>query len=212
MDGNAFKPTVKSAIMYEEISGKDFFSIDRSDEDVLTLMYCVYSCTVQQVSLSAFVTMMGNKKFANEMASKWSHYERFMRPFEDRIREENEKSEQPSENDGEIKLSMKEIAQLLVFKYGLDPEYVFNDIDLWELNYLIKIGEGAYRNRMEEKRLWTFFQVAPHMDPKKAKNMTPEKMFPFAWENDVHTKEGRKRVLDRETESMKKTIGHKLFG
>ena len=206
----AFKPTIKSAIMYEEITGNDFFSTGRTDDDVLVLMYCVYSCTVSQVSLNAFMTMMENKKFAMEMATRWKHYERFMRPFEEKVRKEDEG--QASDGDGgDVHLTMKEVAQLLVFKYGLEPDYVFNRVELWEMNYLIKIGEGAYRNRKEEERLWTFMQVAPHLDPKKAKDMTPTKFFPFAWEDDIHTKAGREKALENETGRMKKTIGHKLF-
>lgn len=206
MDIGKLRPTIKSAIMYEELTGHDFLSTDMSEEDMMTFMYCVYTCTVDRVSMEAFITMFGNKRFASEMGNQWKHFERFMLQFKKREKVEEKKEEK----DGEKHFSMKEVAQLLVFKYGMDPDYVFNKVELWELDYLISIGEGAYRDKEEEKRLWTFFTVAPHLDPKKSKTMTPSKLFPFPWETNVHTKEGREKVLEKEAGRMKKTIGMHL--
>lgn len=207
MDIGKLRPTIKSAIMYEELTGHDFLSTDMSEGDMMTFMYCVYTCTVDRVSMEAFITMFGNKRFASEMGNQWKHFERFMSQFNVKKKEEEEKKE---EKEGEKHFSMKEVAQVLVFKYGMDPDYVFNKVELWELDYLISIGEGAYRDKEEEKRLWTYFTIAPHLDPKKSKTMTPSKLFPFPWETNVHTKEGREKVLEKETGRMKKTIGMHL--
>ena len=209
MDIGELRPTIKSAIMYEELTGNDFLSMDMSEADMFVFMYCVYTCTVDRISMAAFGDMFKNRKFASEITLQWKHFERFMSQFKKK-EEEEKKEEKKDGKDGENHFSMKEVAQVLVFKYGMDPDYVFNKVELWELDYLISIGEGAYRDKAEEKRLWTYFTIAPHLDPKKSKTMTPSKLFPFPWETNVHTKEGREKVLEKETGRMKKTIGMHL--
>ena len=197
------RPTVKSAIMFEEITGNDFFSTGRTDEEALVMMYCAYVCSVGMVSFDAFKNMLNNKQFASQLSTKWLRYERFMKSFRHNGEAE---AEDKAEGTEEVQnLSMKEIAKLLVFKYGLDPDYVFNKIELWEMDYLIKIGEASYRDNAEEKRMWMFFQMSPHFDPKKANTMTPAKMFPFPWE-----KEAMEKELKKESARAKNTIGQKM--
>lgn len=206
MDLGELRPSIKSAIMYEEMTGKNFLSGEMSTEDMMEFMYCVYANTIARVSYPAFLDMLSNKKFSNAITLQWKHYERFMGQF----KEKEKKEEETEDDDKKKQYSMKEIAQALIFKYGLDADYVLNKVELWELDYLISIGEGAYRDNAEEKRMWAFYQLMPHLDPKKSKNMTPAKMFPFPWEETVHTKEGRKKVLEKESKRMQKTIGMHL--
>lgn len=206
-DIGELRPTIKSAIMYEEMTGNDFISAEMNEMDMIQFMYCVYVCTVGRVSYDAFVGMLGNKRFATAISTQWKHYERFMGQFG---KKKSEKKDDDGKTVAEMRISMREVAQLLVFKYGLDPNYVFNEVELWELDYLISIGERAYRENEEEKRLWVFFQLMPHLDPKKSRTLSPSKMFPFPWEENVHTKKGRESVLERETERAKATIGRHM--
>lgn len=198
------KVTVKSAIMFEELTGKDYLNAGMTTEDMLTFMYCVFCTSVQQVSQKAFTEMLSDQKFADRISNEWLHYSRFVDQFKQPAKES------VIQDDAPESISMKRIAQALIFKYGLDPDFVLNKIDLWELNYLIEIGEGAYRDQMEEKRMWAFIQLTPHIDKKKGKSMTAEKLIQFPWENPTATKEGRERELKKETERAKSTIGMQI--
>lgn len=198
------KVTVKSAIMFEELTGKDYLNAGMTPEDMLTFMYCVFCTSVQQVSQNAFTEMLSDQKFADRISNEWLHYSRFVDQFKQPAKESVVQDDAPES------ISMKRIAQALIFKYGLDPDFVLNKVDLWELNYLIEIGEGAYRDQMEEKRMWAFIQLTPHIDKKKGKNMTAEKLIQFPWESPTATKEGRERELKKETERAKSTIGMQI--
>lgn len=206
MEMDVVKPTLKALIMWEEMTGKAFFGAELNEVDLFTLMYCIYATTMKQVSFVAFQTMEKNEKFANTLASKWKHYERFYKQF--KVDMEEIEAEEEDEEDKKV-ISVKDVVQALIFKYGYDIHYVLNEVELWELGYLIKIGEGGYRSRVEESRLWTYLGVLPHLDPKKSKNMTPKKFFELPWEGAMTTQD-RKKALKNETKRAKKTIGMKV--
>ena len=197
------KPTVKSALMFEAMRGKNFFS-ELTEEDELVYMYCVFCTSVEKVSYSAFLTMMEDKKFVRGLDVQWQHFARFMEQFKPQV----ENNEAFDDEKGEI--SMESVAGALIFKYGMDPEYVLDKAELWELDFLLKAGNGEYQERMEMSRLWTFLTISPHLDPKKSKRLTPEKMFPFPWEDTHLSEKKRKRVLEEETSRANKTIGMKI--
>ena len=203
MDLGELRPTIKSAIMFEEMTGKNFFS-QLTEEDELIYMYCVFCTSVEKVSYKAFLSMLDDRKFVRRLDTQWQHYARFMEQFKHKV-ESNEAFEGEK---GEI--SMESVAGALIFKFRLDPGYVLDKAELWELDFLLKAGNGAYQERMETDRLWTFLTIVPHLDSKKSKNMTPSKLFPFPWEETVNTKEGRQKVLEKESGRMKKTIGMHL--
>lgn len=189
--------------MFEAMRGKNFFS-QLTQEDELVYMYCVFCTSVEKISYNAFLSMLEDKKFVRRLDAQWQHFARFMEQFKPKV-EGNE-----AFDDEKDEISMESVAGTLIFKFGLDPEYVLNKAELWELDFLLKAGNGDYQERMEADRLWTFLTISPHLDPKKSKQLTPEKMFPFPWEDTHLSEKKRKRVLEEETVRANKTIGMKI--
>ena len=194
---------IKAAVMFEALSGKKFSEALKDPSDLLVLMYCAFVCsTGLEISMEAFGGMLENDRFSKKLSMDLKRFERFTEQFQGK-NVENEEEKQP-EN---VEVSITEMADKMIFYYGIDARYVMNDMQIWELEHFMKGAEAQYKEKMEEQRLWTFMQVAPQIDLKKCKS--PEKFMPFPW--DLKDKKARKeKELGSETARAKSTIGMEI--
>ena len=194
------KLSVRAIVMFEALGGKAFSSMD-DGEDMLTLMYCAFVCsTGMEVSKDIFIAMLGNERFAAKLDKDMKR----LQAFSEQFKQKEEKEEGDKKSGDTTEVSITEMADKLIFAYGIDPQYVYERMQLWEISHFLDGAEKQYKERMEEQRLWTFLQVAPQIDLKKCKS--PEKFIPFPWdkaEKDAKMKE----ELKREAERAAATIG-----
>lgn len=197
------KLSIRALVMYEALSGNNF-SASASKEDMFILMYCAFVCsTGYEISIEAFQEMLEDEKFAKKLDRDLARLQRFSEQF----KAENVSKEDKSGGKNVNEVSITEMADKLIFAYGIDPEYVLNKMQLWELTHFLKGAESHYKERMEEQRMWTFLQVAPQIDLKKCKS--PEKYLPLPWEKEDKRKRQEKE-LEKETARAKQTLGMEI--
>lgn len=200
MDYPSLFLSMKSILMYEKLTGKNFSEFD-SEEDMLSFMYCVFVCsTDMKITVEVFYTMLEGKKFAawigREFKRIWGYNQQFNKAA---------KGVDPS-NSGETNtITMTEYINTLILEYGLDIGYMMNKMEMWEMEALYDAATAHFRNTMEDKRLWAYIQMLPNFD-RKHRNMKPEKFIPFPWEAE-ETKKKIEKTLEAETTASKGILG-----
>lgn len=199
-DETEIRLTVKSLVMYESMTGNKFSKAMSEPEEMLPIMYCAFVCSTGiEISLGAFVEMLDDPKFSKKINGDLDRLRKFTEQFK------SEKCDGEGEKNPEnVDISISDMADKLIFYYGVDARYVMNDMQLWELNHFLSGAEEQYKSRMEEQRMWTFLQVAPNIDLKKCKS--PEKFLPFPWD-EKDRKQRKDEQLRNETARAKSTIG-----
>lgn len=198
------KLTVKAVVMYETLSNKKFSTVALSLEDTVLLMYCSFVCsTGLEIDMQAFSVMLENKDLSNRLTRGLKRMERFLSQFS----KEGEEGEKKTDGEEKEEFSITDMVNRLIFGYGVSADYVMNQMELWELNNFFDGAEKQYKEAIEEKRLWTFLQVAPQIDLKKCKN--PDQFFPLPW-TEKRRKEQLQKELERETKASKNILGSTL--
>lgn len=194
--------TMKAAMMYERISGKNFTGISDDIEDIDMLIYCAFVCSTNiMMTKQAFDTMIASDdKLMEDIAYKFARMNEFSMQFS------RKKDQETGGGEENVDFSITDAMNTLIFDYGLDADYVLNKMDLWEIECLYKGAEEHFHNQMEDKRLWAYINMLPHIDKKHARTFTPSKMMEFPWEKEKN-KENAARQLEIEKEKMKNIIG-----
>ena len=204
------KLSVKSAVMYEALSGKKFSSVDMTQEDTALLMYCAFVCsTKMEIDIQTFGNMLENKDLSLRLTRGLKRLERFMLQFNrnDKVEDNEDKEKDKEKKKDDEGFSITDMVDKLIFKYGVSDDYVMQTMELWELKHFFAGAEKQYMEDMEEKRLWTFLQVAPQLDLKKCKTL--DQFFPLPWSK-KKMEEEKKKELERETVASKQILGKEL--
>ena len=193
--------------MYEALTGNAYYEI-KTDDDVCHLMYSCFIASNPEINISynIFLNMLKDKRVLRWIKTQYELASNFGMQFKTITdnaveKEEGEKGEveQPRAN---------EIATSLVVRYGLDVNYVMNEMQMWEVFPFFTEIQNKKKDDMRDKRLWSYLQVYPHIDTQKAKS--PEKWFPFAWEKGERQAAAQKE-LEKNAKKIKSIIGKKLF-
>lgn len=195
--------SMKSVLMYEKMTGKPF-SLMENEEDIKIFMYCVFVCSTDlRITFPVFCNMLERKKFASKIEIEFKRIWGFEQQFP-------HKADEPQESGETVgkELKMTDYINTLVFDYGLSIDYCMNTMDLWELEALYEAAESHMHTDMEDKRLWAYIQMLPHLD-KKHKNMTPEEFLPFPW-NKKEKQKKRENELNNEANRAKVVLGMDL--
>lgn len=164
---------MKTLLLFEQMSGKSFYNL--SAEDYILLIYCaLVSNNDIKPTYSQFRSIMGNHKIARALTNKCQEELDFISQFNQQQKEAKEEKA----GTGNI----TDIINTLILSYGLDINYVMNELRLWHLPAIVKGMEEKTKADMVEKRFWTYMQILPHIDGKKIKS--PEKLLPFPWEKE----------------------------
>lgn len=191
--------TIRGICGFEQMANKSFF--DLNDGDLIQFMYCVIvACNDFNYTYDTFLAMCNNKKVMDFLVRE---YEKMFK-----IIEQYNKNEQPqeerSQDSGEThNPKISDICADLIIRAGLDAHYVYNELQLWELELYVKKFEEKEKQRMEENRLWTYFTVMPHC----SKKIEPQDLVQFAWE-----KEDKKSRALKDLEAKKDLIKAVLGG
>ena len=96
------------------------------------------------------------------------------------------------------KVYIYQLAPILVMDCNLDINYVLNEMHYSEIDSYIKYRDDKNKNRLEEKRLFTYLTIMPHINSKK---LSVNELLPFSWEKEEKEKEGLK-VIDTHKDKL----------
>lgn len=179
-DNYKIKINVASARLFEQLTGKSFFKTD--ENDILQLAYCsLVANNDLTISYDVFLLMLETPKIGRWLMSEMEKVTKFQEQLKyvrnNKIEKLNEGAE---EEIVSTDMMVSDFASALIINYGMDPHYVNYEMALYEMEDYFYAAEMKRRSDLEEKRLFTYLTMLPHLDPKKRR--TPEDILPFPWE------------------------------
>lgn len=189
------KLNIKAMMRFELMTGKPFQSVDyANNDDMCDLLYCA-AISDELMTKEEFKNIIESPKKLNELIAG-------LKRSMDIVRQFIPPKEESESTDPEGKTSyIKEIASTLIVSAGLNPQYVLNEMDICELPVFIEAYEAKKHEEMEAARLWTFYNVLPHVDTKKMKS--PKNLIVFPWEVEERKKEAEEALM-RDKEAFEK--------
>lgn len=199
LDKYTLRLTVKSICLFEKLSGKSFYAFGA--DDVTTLMYAVFATSNNlQLKRSTFDFLIEDVRLAKWMGEKFGVIMDYISQFKETDNEDKGEG-------GEVNVTITDIADSLIIKYGVDAHYVMEEMELWQIPALFNAAEDLVKERYEENRLWTYLDMLPHIDGKKVNR--PDKLLPFPWETQKKKTDAEQRLKENEY-AVKHTIGKKI--
>lgn len=193
--------TMRGICLFEQMSDKSFFKL--SEEDLISFMYCVITaCNDFNYSFETFCGMCGNRKIMDFLVKEYEKMFTIISQFNKN--EQSQEDEQPQDSGETPSPKITDFCTALVVNVGLDPDYVYDKMQLYEINLYLQRYEEKEKVRLEEQRLWTYLTILPHLDSKK--KVKPEDILPFTWEADTKKKRAEED-LKRKAALIKKIIG-----
>ena len=201
-----FKLTFRAACLYEQMTGKSYFMMSATEEDIMKLTYCIIIANNErmQMGYNTFKVLMGDKKFAKFITNKYNEIAEIGQYFSkfDKIEKEDDEKEQAVEP--EKPMTMTDVVASLIVQHHLEPHYVMNEMQMFEIQPYLQCAENIKKAELVEKRMWAYLQIAPHIDTKKCKS--PEKLLPFAWEAKTRRKKQAEELKNNQY-AIKNIIG-----
>lgn len=196
------KMSIKSIVLFEKMTNVPFSDISFSEDSILNnpeiflkLLYCILlsheennvNCTFEDACKNIFNDqnlVLFSSMITNEMnVLNQFIYNQQVKKIDSASLKENKTQEKKS-------VYMKDLVPILILDCGLSPDYVLNELSYTDIDMYFKYREDKHKNDLEEKRLFTFLTVLPHIDGKKIK--TPQKFYTFPWEKEDAKKQFKK--------------------
>lgn len=176
------KITGKVMCAYEALTGRPFLKIE-TPEDIQYLYYCslvLNNPEFATMEYEVFKYLMLDAEVVEWMTNEYLKISKYLKQFMTNIGdfEEIEESKGKKGEDDTVFYMLDAIPGLIV-RMGLDPHYVMEEMQQWEITYYYRIMQDMDRARLTEDRLWTYLQILPHIGKKLE---GPEKLLPFPWE------------------------------
>lgn len=197
------KLNIKSIIFYERLTGRPFSTFTGNEEDVIPLLYCmlVANNDFKRSYEETIKYLFTDEKFVEQINSRLQKIFLFENQF---FNKEEENKEIPTEIDTpnkeeSNKVFIHQLVPILVMDCNLNIDYVLNEMHYSEIDSYIKYRDDKNKNRLEEKRLFTYLTIMPHINAKK---LTVSELLPFSWEQEQKEKEGLK-VIDTHKDKLK---------
>lgn len=192
------KLTIKACCLFEQLTGKSFFRCETQD-DVLHILYAMFvDSSDTTITYKTFLAMLENRKLAKSLMKDYNDICKYLEQLNltQRVEEYNKNS-----NAGGDEATITNIATSLIVLHGLDPSYVMEKMQIWEILPLFEAAETKRRAELVDKRFWTWLTICPHIDSKKIKSA--DQLFKFDWEKDSKKKNWYQEDLDKKTEFIK---------
>lgn len=164
------KYTLRALFIYEQITGKAFELKTITDE------YLFFYCVLMANNPDSPLTF-------EELIEAIDEDMGIMVEFQNFLKKELEKQQLFITNNADAKkvLTTKEIYSALVIEGGLDPEYVLDKMQMYELEPLISNLHRKDRNSWEQARMVAYV-IAQCNSTKKLK---PTDIMQFTWDSDT---------------------------
>lgn len=192
------KLTAKAIIHAEQLLNKAYGNFDYlNEEDMTALLYCsALASNSERMTLEEFKNILNHNKGMQQAYRKFEKEFRILGQFT--VHSSTGITDAGSDNPDNRPFSMADLAGSLILA-GISADYVLNEMELSDIPFLIKAYEAKKREDMEAKRLWTFYEILPHVDGSKLKS--PVDLIVFPWE--------REEIEMKAQEDIKK--GKELF-
>ena len=162
--------TLGAIVRWESLCGRSFYSFDfGSGEDLRALLYCVLR---PSVCFSSWSGGFDAEEYAglSEAVLLWSQYI----PRSD----EGNGSAEPAE--GSDAVFVGDVVADLIVSGGVSASWAYEEMGFLELDALQRALVRKQRYDLEDRRLWTFLGMLPHLGGNSVKR--PEDLYPFPWE------------------------------
>ena len=196
------KLNIKSIINYERLTGRPFSTFTGNEEDVLPLLYCmlVSNNDFKRTYEETIEFLFTDEKFVEEINSRLQQIFLFESQFfnKEEVDEKSHSQNNTPNKEEQPKVYIYQLVPILVMDCNLDINYVLNEMHYSEIDSYIKYRDDKNKNRLEEKRLFTYLTIMPHINAKK---LTVNELLPFSWEKEEKEKEGLK-VIDTHKDKL----------
>lgn len=195
------KLNIKSIIYYERLTGKPFSEFKGNEEDVVPLLYCmlVANNDFKRTYEETIKYLFTDEKFVDEINLRLQKIFLFESQFFNKENKEIPTEINTQNKEESNKVFIHQLVPILVMDCNLDINYVLNEMHYSEIDSYIKYRDDKNKNRLEEKRLFTYLTIMPHINAKK---LTVNELLPFSWEKEEKEKEGLK-VIDNHKDKLK---------
>lgn len=197
------KLNIKSIINYERLTGRPFSTFTGNEEDVLPLLYCmlVSNNDFKRTYQETIEFLFTDEKFVEEINSRLQQIFLFESQFfnKEEVDEKSHSQNNTPNKEEQPKVYIYQLVPILVMDCNLDINYVLNEMHYSEIDSYIKYRDDKNKNRLEEKRLFTYLTIMPHINAKK---LSVNELLPFSWEKEEKEKEGLK-VIDTHKDKLK---------
>ena len=209
MDKRELTLNIKAIMMFEKMAGVSYFDI--SEENYVFLIYSMYMVKhpYTYMTLLDFTKIFGdNQKVTKQLLQEFEECMNYLNQFintSKKMEQDNSVETKEERNTQTI----TDIVAYLITNCGIDAHYAMYEMELWEIEALMRQAEKNRKEELETDRLWTFLNVLPHIDSKKCK--TPDKLMPFPWEAE-EKKNRQLKEIENNKFAFKNMIGKNIFG
>lgn len=189
MEKFKIKIAIRAIVLAERLLNKPFGKFDFTNEnDLVVFVYCIILGNNEtRMLLTEFQSVIQtNKKLREELFSEFQAESAKIGQFQEFLNKVKPKNKTDEGDAGYV----RDIVLFLVVDGKLDMRYVLEELDLSEIPAYVDAVNNNKRQELENRRLWTFLQMLPHIDSKKIKS--PQDLYPFPWETKEMKKQAKK--------------------
>lgn len=194
MEAIKIKLCIEAIVRWEQMTHRSFRTMDFADEgDNMRLIYCSYIVGQDNPpSYKEFEYLLTQKRFRSKFTQAMTRYNNFLSQFTAQRMTEGAGVEQNED------MTIGSIAARLIVSGGIDAQYVMREMSIEDMPIYIEALNDKIKREEESRRMWTYFNILPHIDSKKLKS--PEKLVVFSWELERIQEEAKKIAEDSRAE------------
>ena len=185
---------IKSIVLYEKLTQESFALFDGSIHKIIPLLYCmiVANNSYNETYEDTVTYLFKNESLMKDLSSRLEKEMKFQQQFKSPFNEEKiDLSITENNTQNEKQVFITQMIPILVMDCGLDINYVLNEMSYTDIDIYIKYKDDKEKSKLEEKRLFTYLTVLPHIDSKKC---PIDKFLPFQWEEQEKKEKGMKEI------------------
>lgn len=185
---------IKSIVLYEKLTQESFSLFDGRISKIIPLLYCMlvanndYNESYEDTVKYLFNDERLMKELGERLEKQMKFQSQFKSPFKE---EEINLSDKSNDTSNDKQVFITQMIPILVVDCGLDINYVLNEMQYTDIDLYIRYKDDKEKTKLEEKRLFTYLTVLPHIDSKKC---PIENFLPFQWEEKEKKEKGLKEI------------------
>lgn len=185
---------IKSLILFERLTKTAFQKFNGTIEQVLPLLYCmiVANNDFKETYENTIKYLFSDEKFLKELSDRLEKLLKYEEQFNISVGNMTKEETADINTDKEDKpIFISQLIPILVSDCNLDINYIMNEMSYIEIDSYINYRDTKYKSDLEEKRLFTYLTILPHIDSKKC---SIQQLLPFDWEIKQKKEQGLKTI------------------
>lgn len=162
---------IKSLILFERLTKTAFQKFNGTIEQVLPLLYCmiVANNDFKETYENTIKYLFSDEKFLKELSDRLEKLLKYEEQFNISVGNMTKEETADINTDKEDKpIFISQLIPILVSDCNLDINYIMNEMSYTEIDSYINYRDTKYKSDLEEKRLFTYLTILPHIDSKNA--------------------------------------------